>query len=247
MSGQHPEQDEARAFADLLSVKEPLHEDLRPYLVASAVFPGRKMVHHPLAVEVLYDEAMNALINKRYVHKRDGVAQALKTGDWGRVIAYHERPYRIDALERCVNEGLGGDEFWDHLATVWTDSENIHQHLDTWRELWDMSEPGRIEHVMDEDERARFDALPELVEVWRGYTVEEGLHGMSWTLDKDKGEWFARRFATMEGRKPHLAHAFVPKEKVLAVFLGRNESEVVALPEDVEVKSITVMQRKPER
>jgi hypothetical protein len=47
------------------------------------------------------------------------------------------------------------------------------------------------EHLMDAEERA---ALPDVVTILRGFTHAEGARGLSWTLDRERAEWFARRF-----------------------------------------------------
>ena len=46
---------------------------------------------------------------------------------------------------------------------------------------------------------------------------------MSWTLKRDKAEWFATRF----GNEGKVLEMSISKEKIVAVFTGRNEFEAV--------------------
>src|SRR5437660_6332003 len=89
---------------------------------------------------------------------------------------------------------------------------------------WDL---GRLPHdFMEPEDKAFLDALPETVTVYRG-TMRPGRRiGISWTTDKAKAEWFARRFAFGEMR-PVLFTGRVRKSKIIACFTGRNESEVL--------------------
>lgn len=50
---------------------------------------------------------------------------------------------------------------------------------------------------------------------------------LSWTLNREVAEWFAHRF----GQNGTVYEAQVKKENIYAVFLGRNEEEVIVDPE----------------
>ena len=216
---------------------EDLHEDLVPYLTTGRV--GR-VISHPLMVHVLYHEQMNKTINQGYLHKKEAVAAARASGDWERFVFLHERPYRIDALETVLfeEEVNDPDRIWPLIAGVWIDSENIWQCLDQWVDIWNTE--GHSHAVfMEDDEMATLNALPDTITVWRGVAHREAIEGMSWTVDKAKAEWFARRFAGGEGRTPLLVEGTVSKRDVLAYFSNRGESEIVALAEDVHVENVT--------
>jgi hypothetical protein len=62
---------------------------------------------------------------------------------------------------------------------------------------------------------------------------------LSWTTDKEKAEWFARRFAI--ATQPLLVRGTVAKKDVMAVFLGREESEVVS--ENVKIEKVAPFER----
>lgn len=214
---------------------EDLHEDLKACLT-NGVLSGMQFIAHPLIHEPIHHPNFNKMVNKRYLLKKEECSKALKEDNWHSYVWLHERPYRLDAFFDCVDHGLDGEEYWKLLSSIWTDSENIHQQLDEWRAAWESNTYGR-KAVMDEDDQKAFDALPEEFEVWRGYTVEAGKLGMSWTVDRDKAKWFGYRFSHAEHRPPRIAHGRVKKSEVLAYFGGRNESEIVVLAETVAIIS----------
>jgi hypothetical protein len=64
--------------------------------------------------------------------------------------------------------------------------------------------------------------------VYRGLHTKRGtLRGLSWTLDCERAEWFANRWAK---RRPYLVQAEVCKSDVRAHFLARGEAEIIVLP-----------------
>jgi hypothetical protein len=81
---------------------------------------------------------------------------------------------------------------------------------------------------LDPTEHTFYDALPAVVPAWRGCERgrERGLH---WTTDRAVAERFA------SGRRcvnqlPTLVQAQIPKEHIFAVFVSREESEIVLDP-----------------
>lgn len=82
---------------------------------------------------------------------------------------------------------------------------------------------GRI--VMDSEEQAEFDKLPEQLTIYRGITDYNKKHikGISWTLDIDIASYFAHRFRC----KGKVYKATIQKKYVLAYYQNRGENEVV--------------------
>jgi hypothetical protein len=83
--------------------------------------------------------------------------------------------------------------------------------------------------------------------IYRGVDVKAGVCGLSGTLDQDKARWFAMRWAT-PGRVTYLASGEVEKPHVLAYFTGREEDEVVVIPDRVlnmRIERIAVPDPKP--
>lgn len=204
--------------------------------------PMGKMIHHPLIIEMFLpelDEIPNQLlemINKRFEYKKAAIEEAIDASDWHKYVFLHERPYRPPALDEAVFYGLSDREYWELVGEVWTDSENVWQYPNLWHNFWTMDFEGR-EHVMDVAEQKTLLELPDEITVWRGshHSVENASNGMSWTIDYEKAKWFANRYKRPER---FLAEGKVKKEHVLAYFSGRNESEVLIMPENVEIISV---------
>ena len=82
--------------------------------------------------------------------------------------------------------------------------------------------------LMDEDEYKQFQALEDTLVVYRGATSYNAnrVKALSWTLDREKAEWFAHRF----DEDGAVYEAKIDKAHVYAFFSSRNESEVIVDP-----------------
>jgi hypothetical protein len=100
--------------------------------------------------------------------------------------------------------------------------------------------------MMNEEEQKVYDELPDIVKVYRGIGLkedeeldvwgwDEGL-GISWTISKEKGEWFSNRFMN---KKRYLIEGWVKKENIFGYLNGRKEEEVIVEPKFVGDREIT--------
>jgi hypothetical protein len=199
------------------------------------------MIKHKY-VNDIYVPQMNARYNKQLAYKREAVEKTHTEQAWGTFIMLHERPWRFEALTEVADE-MDDGVFWDAVRLVWMDSENIRQHQDEWDELLRSDRPGR-ENMMDDEEREALAVLPEMVEIYQGHTDERD-DGWSWTTDRDKALWFARRFASMEGAEPELSTAMVHRDDIAAYLLGRGEHEVLVDPDLVALVQVDMVEREP--
>jgi hypothetical protein len=196
---------------------EPLHPDLVPYFEADGALGAQ--VRHPLVYQVpLWS---NGSANAYYLQKKKDLEQALAEKNYSRVVYLHERPYRLQAFIQ-IQKYLSDEKYWSLLASVWTDTENAWQHLDEWRELFNSSRPKR-QRLMDRDEVLAYDSLPDTVKVYRGCQKGINEDGISWTLKRDKAEWFATRFS----KDGLVLEKEIQKKDIIAVFTNRNEFEVI--------------------
>jgi hypothetical protein len=237
---------------DLANSEEELHPELAEYLFESDISglpQGMLALKHPLMYQIPYFPKANGYYNKAYAYKKEKVEEALFHGRWAEYIVLHERAWRHDALLTCLQEGLGddedGDAIWQRIASVWMDSENIHQNLESWMKLWTSNYPNR-RAAMDPKEQKAFDKLPDMVDVYRGVRHDVAAKGLSWTLDRSRAIWFAHRFIHGDCT-PHLVTAMVPKKCVLAHFLRKNEDEIVAHPKHVIITDIKVLEKRVRR
>ena len=228
----------------MLGKREELHPDLALYLQEDDTF-GTSL-RHPLVFSILHTKHMNAYVNAQYTYKRKALDEAVKKCKWSQYIWLHERPYRLDAFSNIAWRLEGTTLYWELLGEIWIDSENIFQNRDEWRDVLEQTyddEQKHWHHMSRPEDRVVFTLTPEkggLLDhtlIFRGYSDEDGLDGFSWTLDRARAKWFARR-RNREGQTPLVAEALVARADVLAYHTGRDEQEIVALPECVVVNKV---------
>ena len=91
-----------------------------------------------------------------------------------------------------------------------------------------MFKQAELHELMHEDELRQYEELDDTVTVYRGVTSHnaKNIKALSWTLDREKAEWFAHRF----NEDGTVYEAEIDKQHILALFNGRNESEVIVDP-----------------
>ena len=147
--------------------------------------------------------------------------------------AYHiymmtNKPYGLTFL-KYTSPFLSKEEFSKILSDAWARSENPNSDPNfTQKELVSMFKQADPTILMDQAERKRLAELEDTVTVYRGVTSlnADNIRAMSWTLDKEVAEWFAHRYKE-DGT---VYEAEINKKYILALFMERNESEVVVDP-----------------
>lgn len=219
-----------------------LHPDLIPHVSDE----GRLLLlHHPLIVSMGYDARNVDSYNDLYESKLSQLREAEQKGQWASYINLHERPYRMQAFMQ-ISERLDDDSYWQLMRKTYVHSENISQDLDHWTRAWESGRPGREANVMTVKEREVFESLPEWVIVYRGFRTEGGEMGLSWTLNRHKAAWFARRFK-LSSTRAQIAVVIVHKSSVLAYLDSRGEAEIVLSPNDLfhtDIRIVTLRATK---
>jgi len=215
----------AETLDKLMDAQEELEPELRAFVEPHDTLG--KVLRSPLVYSVPYNECMNALLNAQFRTKLKALDEARVEKMWEQIVFLHERPFRLSALQSVQYEVDDDARFWRLVRETWDDTEFPHARLDQWIEMWSIGRPAR-ECAMDEDERAKLATLPDILRVWRGGRAA----GLSWTLDRDKAVWFARRFKDRDNK---LLSGVLRRGAVLAYLDGRGESEVVAVPNSVRV------------
>jgi len=131
---------------------------------------------------------------------------------------------------------LPADEYRVAVRDAWQDSDRQPLAAEDWRRLFSAELPGRAEGLMKDEERKRLAGLPERVEVFRGVNAWNHFSGLSWTLDRERAEWFGARLVTDEGAGVTIA-ARVLRKRIIAVFDERGEDEVLVFPRYVRNRS----------
>lgn len=131
------------------------------------------------------------------------------------------KPYRLTFM-KYAGQYLSEKDFAEMLCNAWISSESPNS------ELLRMFRSADKSLLMTAEERKRLDELDDPVTVYRGVTPynAKSVKAMSWTLDYEKALWFAKRFDS-EGT---VYSAEIEKSHILALFDGRNESEIVVEP-----------------
>jgi hypothetical protein len=232
---------DSQTLAALFDREESLHPDLELFLEDSPIFG--KMLRHPLVYSVPYCGIReNAYLNAQYEQKQKAVDAALTEKRWRYFINMYERPYRLMAF-KMIHSHMSDKEYWECLSMIWEDSENIQTCLPQWKRFWKSKRPER-HLVMDECDRESLAGMPERLMIFRGFAHKDGVKGCSWSLDGAKAEWFGRRSAQFEQLDHfHIARAMVDRNDVMAYFSGRNEFEIVVLPEKCQDIKVTRLVR----
>lgn len=110
------------------------------------------------------------------------------------------------------------------MADAWTVSEFPSRDVNvSINELCRMFRTTQKEKLMNENEFSLYESLPNQIEIYRGERSRGDRKGLSWTLDRNIAEWFAKRFQNNGYVKSGIAY----KEDILAYFNCRNEKEIV--------------------
>jgi hypothetical protein len=208
-------------IAELLNKQEELLPALKEYLRdVKGVGP---CIQHPLYYAVPHFPQMNAMVNRQFKEKERMLKKYLREENWSGVLVAHERPYRVQAFVG-IEENLDDKNYWELLSWLWSDSENIWQNNSLWQRL--LASPRHESHYfMDDDERKFFASLPDEITVYRGYQKGKNFDGISYTLNKERAEWFAKRWS--RGNRAAVRERVVKKPQVFAYLAGRNEEEIL--------------------
>jgi hypothetical protein len=223
------EDQQRKEFLELIGdPNEKLHPELEAALHKG---PMGQMIGHPLVHEVFYIPTMHGLYNKRLEYKKKGIEEALEKRDWGSFVGLHEKPYRLEKfLERYEDVTKNRKEYWEALGFIWSDSENIWQYLAEWEYiLTDGEGDPDAKYFMDDEERHRFGLLPDVITIYRGCHKGRNEDGLSYSLSKQKAEWFAKRFSSRKGERK-VNKLTLPKSECFAFVGGREEEEIIIRP-----------------
>lgn len=146
------------------------------------------------------------------------------------------KPYRL-AFLKYAQPHIEEKEFAQLLALCWMQTEAPNQDVNvSQKEFVEMFQEASAEDLMNLDEHRKLAELPDEIEIYRGVTEKnkDNILAMSWTMKQETAEWFANRFKG----KGKVYRAKIRKEDILAVFLGRNESEVIVDPKNLKEISL---------
>jgi len=194
-----------------------LYPELQNYIVET---PIGQYIKHPLVHQPYLSATLaNQQLDQKYKYLR----KAIETKNFSQIIWLHERPYRLLAF-KDIQKDLDNKTYWKLLSLIWTDTENSYQDLETWKKLF-KSKKGNKENLMGGQELETFESLDNELIVYRGCVKGLNENGLSWTLDKQQAEWFAKRF----DNNGIVKEKRILKRNIVAYFSGRGEEEVIVV------------------
>ena len=143
-----------------------------------------------------------------------------------RLLRYHDSYSRLPEIIR-FDRMMNRRSWLRLLGEYWS----ILDNLGAWCAVLRMLVPSRTTSLlMNEEERAAWRALPDIVTVYRGCS-DINMDGLSWSLCPEVAARFPTlgRYTPPAGKRPLLVTGKVAKSRVSAVKLDRSEQEIIAL------------------
>lgn len=211
------------------------NEELLPELAETlqfgednAMFP---VINHPLYVGPV---TIPGVVNYQYRLRKAALEQAEVQKDWKKWVFSHTRAFRVSALVEMSTKIIDDREYWRLVMDVLTDSENLHQEKQNVRTLLNADRLHR-EAIMLPSDREYLESLNQEFTIYRGFSHEDSRAGWSWTLDREKAEWFANRYSLIDGSRPEITTARVKKTDVIAYNNERNEKTIICDHRHVDI------------
>lgn len=159
------------------------------------------------------------------------------------LLRHFDKPERLPAFDKVKHRIRSKRQYWIIFSDIWSGSESLYQNHDV---IDDVLTDEALEqhdhlHMMNKDERKAFDALPDMLTIYRG-CWEGNIYGHSWTLNGEVALRFATRHAP-DGQ-PLVLGGKVPKAKVFALLTERNEDEVVTRYEYIEDMDVDALPKQ---
>jgi hypothetical protein len=154
--------------------------------------------------------------------KRCLEAKNLTYDDADELAAWENSYTRMDTL-LFMRIKMQREDWLKLVGEWWTCCDNIRRYRLYLKHF--LGTEGPIPEMMKPEEQAAFDALPDILTVYRGCGPRNML-GASWTTNKmvaEKFPFLARYWVD----EPLLVTGKVKKKNVLAYKLGRNENEII--------------------
>lgn len=222
-----------KAETDLPSIKELAQTFLKTDIKTTSFSPV--IVTHPFTDTGFvyfkgYRKPENLLENDNALLRwHDEVKKQISKSDSAdRIFSLLTKPYRLVFL-KYAEPYLSRKDFSEILSDVWIQIEAPHNDPNfSTSDLVKLFKKADPAFLMEDDEYEHFREFENMITVYRGVTPhnEDNLKGLSWTLNPETAEWFAKRF----GDDGTVYEAQIDKSHIYAYFSRRNESEVIVDP-----------------
>jgi hypothetical protein len=162
-----------------------------------------------------------------------GLAESIVNALFGIGINSDDRAQRLLELTADSDPAV----FWQVFHQVWNNCDDTwYLQLDIIEalELNREAQPPRL--FWNDEQKAFFDALPEVVTIYRGCSRER-MRGVSWTTDKAVAEGFARGHRGITVPDAIVAEYRIAKPDIITVMPDIAESEVIIDPRGIEISA----------
>ena len=186
------------------------------------------VLKHPLLIS-MWSEPLESSLRSLVDAQVARAKKCLAENKFSKYVQLHERPYQIDALLQFAGQIPTADEYWGLVSRIWIKAEFPHERLVEWQTAWtgQCTEFQAFRYLaMSKEGVECLRALPEEVPVYRGQELRHPF-GISWSIDKDKAVWFAKRFQRYRNTPMCVVEGLVQKRDATALLLERGESELV--------------------
>lgn len=194
---------------------------------------GHPFIKHWLVQDFWAGPNDNAHLNSWLEKAACQLESLLQDRDWQGAMFLYQRAWRLSRLEHLATRSkyaplMTDEEYWATLGLVLIDQEDSYrQRAILSRLLIKTKRSKESRHLlMTAEDCQTLSWMPETLSIYRG-CQSFNRKGWSWTLDKDKAEWFSNR--RYKG-KPLVLAGEASKQDVLAYFSGRGESEILVQP-----------------
>lgn len=129
------------------------------------------------------------------------------------------------------------DGKWRHWFSVlgreWSVCDNVGLHAEELRDVF-LDHRNQWAQLMTARARAAWNSIPGTLKIFRGCGPNNRL-GLSWTTNRETAARFPMLMRYRQD-EPLLLTAIVPKERIIALILNRDESEVIALVGEADIR-----------
>jgi len=134
---------------------------------------------------------------------------------------------KLEELINCIDD-IPPDEWFSLLGSEWSCCDNIHSYTDELNEQFDLHSHDARRRMMNDIEMELFEALPEIVTIYRGCSAVNML-GLSWTLSKAVAEEITtlNRYAPPQNLPSMVITTAISKDLIIALKTCRDEDEVI--------------------
>lgn len=244
----------------------PINKEILKLYIEKIGGSGMTIIKHPLLNEILFDDLETPIDDnfKRFYNVKSNEVKTygdlllhrirkqqnlyndyFEDEDWDSIYALLHKSARLMWLEENKDEFTDEQAYYEFLKDAYVDAEFPMSGFDSYEDLlimfYHFDNP---QLMMDKEEKAYFDKLPNTIKIYRGLNIKEGEEldneniGLSFSLDKEQAIWFAKRF-NVQGNTPTLIEAEVDKENIMAIILNRGEEEVLVNPSYIRIDEIT--------